>query len=126
MKYINKRKKINNMIRFINLDNQIEEGEKAFAFYDTVEGEFISIDGYNVFETFEFFKDVFNTSEYEKSHDIKIERFEKLMYPDTEDESKTIEEIQKEMSDAYHIDPDVMSSINNLLIAKRVALRLLS
>ncbi len=38
------------MKRFINLGNQIDENEKAFAFFDTVSGEFVHVGGSEVFD----------------------------------------------------------------------------
>ena len=38
------------MIRFIYIGDQITDGSKDFAFYDTVTDHFVSVDGQFVFE----------------------------------------------------------------------------
>ena len=64
------------MIRFINLDNQIEDNESAFSFYDTIDDNFVSLDGYVVFDTVETFTDLFNQNGYK---DYALRRFTDLM-----------------------------------------------
>lgn len=44
------------MIRFLNLKDQIIEGESTFAFYDTVSNEILSFDGNQTFDSLEEFK----------------------------------------------------------------------
>lgn len=48
------------MIRFLNLKNQITEGDSSFAFYDTVTNEIVSFDGEQVFDSLDEFKDCYN------------------------------------------------------------------
>jgi len=65
------------MIRFINLNGQIEDNEQCFAFYDTVDDCFVSLDGYQVFDTKEFFIDMFNQNGYKN---YSLERFVNLIH----------------------------------------------
>ena len=44
------------MIRFINIGDQVQEGNKDFAFYDTISDSFVSFDGEQLFESVEDFK----------------------------------------------------------------------
>ena len=39
------------MIRYVNIGAQINEGEDAFAFFDTITNRFIEFDGEQVFES---------------------------------------------------------------------------
>lgn len=39
------------MIRYVNIGEQINEGEDAFAFFDTITNRFIELDGEQVFES---------------------------------------------------------------------------
>jgi hypothetical protein len=52
-----------NMIRFLDLTDQITEGEKNFAFFDTVTGSMCSFNGEQVFDSWKDFEEAyFNTS----------------------------------------------------------------
>jgi hypothetical protein len=44
------------MIRFIDLGNQLEDDEKAFAFFNTVTDRFLTIEGEQVFYSLEDFQ----------------------------------------------------------------------
>lgn len=48
------------MVRFIYIGEQIDEGAKDFAFYDTISDEFIEFYGTSVFSCLEDFLEVCN------------------------------------------------------------------
>lgn len=47
------------MIRYINLDNQVTDGEKEFAFFDTVTGNFLEFAGAQTWSDRKDFEDCF-------------------------------------------------------------------
>jgi len=48
------------MIRFIDLTDQIDEGGKEFAFFDTITGCFVEVSGYQTFTSWGDLIDCYN------------------------------------------------------------------
>jgi hypothetical protein len=68
------------MIRFLNLKNQIEEGENSFAFYDTIAGVVFEFDGEQVFDTLDEFKEAYSKSDWNKKNTARpLSRFMALI-----------------------------------------------
>lgn len=59
------------MIRFINLTNQIDEGEVNFAFYCTVRDRFLEFDGCQVFDDLGDFLECYLRDESENKVDVQ-------------------------------------------------------
>lgn len=80
-RFINYRQ-ISNMIRFLNLKNQICEGSNDFAFYDTVSNTICSFGEYGnqVFSTIEGFKCEFGTEPDNTTRPLR--RFLALIHKD--------------------------------------------
>lgn len=53
------------MIRFVYIGDQICDGEKSFAFYNTVYDKFVEFDGVQVFD------DVRDFDEYSEGHELR-------------------------------------------------------
>ena len=64
------------MIRYLDLTNQINEGEYSFAFFDTVINQILSFDGVEVFNSKEDFIDYFKS---DKTVGRDIDRFLNLI-----------------------------------------------
>lgn len=67
------------MVRFVFIGDQICEGEKDFAFFDTAVDSFIEFDGESVFGSLEEFIGCYN--EVQSPHSI-LERFTSLIDKD--------------------------------------------
>ena len=68
------------MIRFINLKNQICEGQNHFAFYDTVSDILLSFYDDEIFTTLEQFVDSYNQSYlYQDQTSRPLKRFTDLI-----------------------------------------------
>jgi hypothetical protein len=52
------------MIRFLNLTDQITEGEKKFAFFDTVTGKIVSFNDDNIFDSWKEFEEAYFRSSF--------------------------------------------------------------
>lgn len=67
------------MMRYINLDNQIINGARKFAFYDTVVDKFVSIDGEVVWDSVAELDEGFNNVIHDYDTNIaQITRVEEL------------------------------------------------
>jgi len=65
------------MIRFIDLGEQILEGQKSFAWFDTITDTFIEYDGYQTWDSWEDFAYSYHQEKvYSKFR--PLERFKKL------------------------------------------------
>lgn len=54
------------MIRFIDLGEQICEGVREFAFYNTINDQFINCDGIETFDSWEVFQTLYKGDELER------------------------------------------------------------
>lgn len=63
------------MIRFLNLKNQICEGQNDFAFFDTISDEILTFGGMQVFSSLSEFEEAYN--EYRGRY--PIQRFKVLI-----------------------------------------------
>jgi len=63
---LQKHKSFADMIRFIDLTNQITEGTKEFAFYDTVTDKFVLFSGCQTWETIENFKQDYSGNQIDR------------------------------------------------------------
>jgi hypothetical protein len=63
------------MIRFIDLTGQICDGEKEFAFFDTVTGRFIDVNGEQTWDTVEDLKSVYTGKDIDRYLNLIPEHF---------------------------------------------------
>lgn len=72
------------MIRFLNLKDQITEGESDFAFYDTVSNRILTFDDEQVFSSIDEFEEAYinNYDRIKPSITLPLERFTTLIPKD--------------------------------------------
>jgi hypothetical protein len=65
-----------NMIRFLNLKDQICEGDSDFAFYNTISCKILSFDGDHAFDSIQDFTEAYKKCNYPENN---IDRFLSLI-----------------------------------------------
>jgi hypothetical protein len=67
------------MIRFLNLSNQICEGQKDFAFFDTITNTILNFDDEQVFTTKQEFENAYLYQNNSEDKYAKLQRFTSLI-----------------------------------------------